>query len=244
MELDVLKKQNDSNKTSLKMDNKQSKKPQMEKLRRARINDSLNELKSLVLEAMKKDASRYSKMEKADILEMTVKYLRSAPEKQSKISDPTSLAKYRAGYNECAAEVTRFLLSSENVSDQLRTQLLSHLASRCYTQQIPNLAWAPRAPTNTMAHSVLHPTPGKVSGFSTAFGPPSNVVSFSANLPSPPSSPLNQQDSGLLRLTGASQVLLSNGIPAVIVPNDSLHLLPLTWQNSLAPYDSSVWRPW
>ena len=75
----------------------------MEKMRRARINDSLNELKTLVLEAMKRDVSirkftlknkslfgfsilifclfqqvsRYSKMEKADILEMTVKYLRS-----------------------------------------------------------------------------------------------------------------------------------------------------------------------
>lgn len=33
----------------------QAKKPQMEKLRRARINESLNELKSLVLDAMKKD---------------------------------------------------------------------------------------------------------------------------------------------------------------------------------------------
>lgn len=29
----------------------------MEKMRRARINDSLNELKNLVLEAMKKDVS-------------------------------------------------------------------------------------------------------------------------------------------------------------------------------------------
>jgi hypothetical protein len=87
----------------------QSKKPQMEKLRRARINESLNELKSLVLDATKKDVrpnfliknslfsllfskhlalsfkvSRYSKMEKADILEMTVKYLRESKDKQSK----------------------------------------------------------------------------------------------------------------------------------------------------------------
>lgn len=38
----------------------QSKKPLMEKMRRARINDSLNELKSLVLEAMKKDVSVYN----------------------------------------------------------------------------------------------------------------------------------------------------------------------------------------
>ena len=35
----------------------QAKKPLMEKLRRARINDSLNELKSLVLDALNKDVS-------------------------------------------------------------------------------------------------------------------------------------------------------------------------------------------
>lgn len=35
----------------------QAKKPLMEKMRRARINDSLNELKSLVLESLNKDVS-------------------------------------------------------------------------------------------------------------------------------------------------------------------------------------------
>lgn len=35
----------------------QAKKPLMEKMRRARINDSLNELKSLILEALNKDVS-------------------------------------------------------------------------------------------------------------------------------------------------------------------------------------------
>ena len=36
----------------------QSSKPLMEKRRRARINQSLNELKNLILEAMKKDVSK------------------------------------------------------------------------------------------------------------------------------------------------------------------------------------------
>ena len=49
----------------------------MERKRRARINDSLNELKSLVLTALNKDPSRYSKMEKADVLELTVNYLKT-----------------------------------------------------------------------------------------------------------------------------------------------------------------------
>ena len=36
----------------------QAKKPLMEKMRRARINDSLNELKNLVLDLLQKDVSR------------------------------------------------------------------------------------------------------------------------------------------------------------------------------------------
>uniref|UniRef100_A0A8D2QH38 BHLH domain-containing protein n=1 Tax=Zonotrichia albicollis TaxID=44394 RepID=A0A8D2QH38_ZONAL len=47
------------------------------KRRRARINESLGQLKTLILDALKKDSSRHSKLEKADILEMTVKHLRS-----------------------------------------------------------------------------------------------------------------------------------------------------------------------
>ena len=39
----------------------QSSKPMMEKRRRARINQSLNELKALILEAMKKDVSQLLK---------------------------------------------------------------------------------------------------------------------------------------------------------------------------------------
>uniref|UniRef100_A0A8D9AWX0 Transcription factor HES-1 n=2 Tax=Cacopsylla melanoneura TaxID=428564 RepID=A0A8D9AWX0_9HEMI len=49
----------------------------MEKKRRARINQSLEELKQLILDANKEDINsiRASKLEKADILEMTVSHL-------------------------------------------------------------------------------------------------------------------------------------------------------------------------
>ena len=57
-----------------KMDRATSK-PLMEKRRRERINKSLSELKNILLEALKRDQSSCSKLEKADILEMTVKYL-------------------------------------------------------------------------------------------------------------------------------------------------------------------------
>uniref|UniRef100_A0A8C9JXX8 Hes family bHLH transcription factor 1 n=1 Tax=Panthera tigris altaica TaxID=74533 RepID=A0A8C9JXX8_PANTA len=60
-------------------EHRKSSKPIMEKRRRARINESLSQLKTLILDALKKNesGSRHSKLEKADILEMTVKHLRN-----------------------------------------------------------------------------------------------------------------------------------------------------------------------
>ncbi|XP_046862633.1 LOW QUALITY PROTEIN: transcription factor HES-1-like [Xenia sp. Carnegie-2017] len=55
-----------------------------EKRRRERINNSLNELKNLLLESRKRDTACCSKLEKADILEMTVQYLKSIRMQQVK----------------------------------------------------------------------------------------------------------------------------------------------------------------
>ncbi|KAB5583820.1 hypothetical protein PHYPO_G00100030 [Pangasianodon hypophthalmus] len=88
-------------------EHRKSSKPIMEKRRRARINESLGQLKTLILDALKKDSSRHSKLEKADILEMTVKHLRNMQRAQMTAAlnaDPTVLGKYRAGFSECMNE--------------------------------------------------------------------------------------------------------------------------------------------
>lgn len=57
-------------------------KPMMEKKRRARINESLENLKQILLECDPESVNKKnSKLEKADILEMTVKYLQSVKNK-------------------------------------------------------------------------------------------------------------------------------------------------------------------
>ncbi|XP_062853133.1 hairy-related 6 [Trichomycterus rosablanca] len=117
-------------------EHRKSSKPIMEKRRRARINESLGQLKTLILDALKKDSSRHSKLEKADILEMTVKHLRNMQRAQMTAAlnaDPTVLGKYRAGFSECMNEVTRFLSTCEGVNSEVRTRLLGHLAN-CMTQ--------------------------------------------------------------------------------------------------------------
>lgn len=109
-------------------ENRRSNKPIMEKRRRARINNSLNELKSLVLESMKKDPARHSKLEKADILELTVKHLETLQRQQiamAAAADPTVLNKFRAGYTECASEVGKF----PGLDASVRRRLLAHLAT-------------------------------------------------------------------------------------------------------------------
>lgn len=118
-------------------EHRKSSKPIMEKRRRARINESLGQLKTLILDALKKDSSRHSKLEKADILEMTVKHLRNLQRVQMSAlsADASVLSKYRAGFNECMNEVTRFLSTSEGVNTEVRSRLLSHL-SGCMGQMM------------------------------------------------------------------------------------------------------------
>ncbi|XP_034000441.1 hairy-related 9 isoform X2 [Trematomus bernacchii] len=112
-------------------EHRKSSKPIMEKRRRARINESLGQLKTLILDALKKDSSRHSKLEKADILEMTVKHLRNLQRVQMSAlsADATVLSKYRAGFNECMNEVTRFMSTSDGVNTEVRSRLLTHLSS-------------------------------------------------------------------------------------------------------------------
>ena len=76
--------------------------------------------------------SQYSKLEKADILEMTVKHLRSV-QRQNLVSAATSdasvVGKYRAGFSECASEVTRYLSSVDGLNSDVHNRLLQHLSS-------------------------------------------------------------------------------------------------------------------
>lgn len=76
--------------------------------------------------------ARHSKLEKADILEMTVRHL-EALQRQRAAADPAVLNKFRAGFSECAGEVGRF----PGLDPAVRRRLLQHLAS-CLTNSNNN----------------------------------------------------------------------------------------------------------
>ncbi|XP_075047357.1 LOW QUALITY PROTEIN: transcription factor HES-2 [Mixophyes fleayi] len=98
-------------------------KPLMEKRRRARINESLNQLKTLILPLIGKDNSRYSKLEKADILEMTVRFLKDIPPVQTQ----NSADKYREGYRACLDRLTGILNKSNVIAGETCCRLLEQL---------------------------------------------------------------------------------------------------------------------
>jgi len=128
----------------------------------------------LILDALNKDPSRHSKLEKADILEMTVRHLQNVQRQQmaSAIStDPTVLNKYRAGFNECATEVGRYIGRVDGVDHGLRQRILSHL-NTC----VSSLNVAANMATNSYANPQRSGTafPGMI--------PPSNSP-FTANTP-------------------------------------------------------------
>ncbi|XP_028920347.1 transcription factor HES-4 isoform X1 [Ornithorhynchus anatinus] len=166
-------------------EHRKSSKPIMEKRRRARINESLGQLKTLILDALKKDSSRHSKLEKADILEMTVKHLRSLQRAQMTAAlsaDPSVLGKYRAGFNECMNEVTRFLSTCEGVSSDVRSRLLSHLAA-CLGQLVP-LSYPPPPSGPPPTHLAPPPSlPVQLSGPAAAGSGPCKMAPAEALSP-------------------------------------------------------------
>lgn len=104
-------------------------KPLMEKRRRERINKSLNELKSILLEALRKDSTCHSKLEKADILEMTVRYLKSIQRQRVSTIDPTMmLNKYRAECFGCKPDMNQH----GNMHPDVKSRLMSHLGTHPY----------------------------------------------------------------------------------------------------------------
>uniref|UniRef100_A0A8C8FF51 Hairy-related 9 n=1 Tax=Oncorhynchus tshawytscha TaxID=74940 RepID=A0A8C8FF51_ONCTS len=167
-------------------EHRKSSKPIMEKRRRARINESLGQLKTLILDALKKDSSRHSKLEKADILEMTVKHLRNLQRVQMTAlsADTTVLSKYRAGFNECMNEVTRFLSTSEGVNTEVRSRLLNHL-SGCLGQLIAMNYPQPNPNQQTHLAQPLHVQLPSTLPNSASMGSKLSPTEFAFLIPNP-----------------------------------------------------------
>ena len=111
-------------------------KPLLERKRRARINKCLDDLKDLMVFALQSEGESICKLEKADVLELTVKHLQKLKRQQQLQANPSlDMDRYRAGYTACAAEVSRFMATTPGVNITMGTQMMSHLGSSIHTME-------------------------------------------------------------------------------------------------------------
>lgn len=115
--------------------------------------------------------ARHTKLEKADILEMTVRHLQSlhrnggGPTVEPSRSPTSSTAaataltaavvqKFQTGYQECAGEVNRFVGRLDGVDDEIKKRLMSHLDS-C----VAKMRYAAAATSASSSYNNNYPLP-------------------------------------------------------------------------------------
>ncbi|XP_046564250.1 transcription factor HES-1-A-like isoform X2 [Haliotis rubra] len=111
-----------------------------EKRRRARINQSLTEIKGIVCAPQLQNDPNYDKMEKAEILETTVDYLRNVRKINTthRHVKEAVQARFQHGFSKCAEEILSYIQSLPGVSDNVHRQLRKHISRRMtHIQQVP-----------------------------------------------------------------------------------------------------------
>lgn len=179
-------------------------KPMLERKRRARINRCLDELKELMVTALQSEGENVSKLEKADILELTVRHLHKLRRQQRLAANPVIDAdRFRAGFTHCANEVSRCLAATPGVDVQLGTQLMTHLGHRLNEMD-------KKSPLRVQIGGVYTPpgtpTPTELNSYAMPLTPASSTSSRFA--PSPINSPIDcSQTAGLLKMVNNQKLV-------------------------------------
>ncbi|XP_018374176.1 PREDICTED: transcription factor HES-4-like [Trachymyrmex cornetzi] len=149
-------------------------KPLLERKRRARINRCLDELKDLMVDALETEGENISKLEKADILELTVRHLQKLQSSRpSGLSvtiasgdEISAESRWQSGFGHCAAEAYRFLSS---LPGEAAERLARHLAAGLQTGRQTNSPSKANLLSPTLANldriaNVVVPCPVGTSG--------------------------------------------------------------------------------
>ncbi|XP_050789155.1 transcription factor HES-7.1-like [Gopherus flavomarginatus] len=170
--------------SSAQWDSKQDRKllkPMLEKRRRDRMNRSLERLRLLLLEATQDERLKNPKVEKAEILQKTVHFVRTQPPAEPARREDTFLQRYHSGYRECLSQATRFLHSSPGICAGKKAYLMEricHCMEKITAREPPSGspfpnpaygryardAWPSCSPPLGDPACVLHPAPAFPAG--------------------------------------------------------------------------------
>lgn len=106
-------------------------KPMLERKRRARINKCLDDLKDLMVECLKQEGEHVTRLEKADILELTVEHMKKLKQRGSlSVKYPSKSDCFRSGFFHAADQVSKVLAATPGVDVDLGTKLMTYLGNR------------------------------------------------------------------------------------------------------------------
>ncbi|XP_023141527.2 transcription cofactor HES-6 isoform X2 [Amphiprion ocellaris] len=190
-------------------------KPLVEKKRRARINESLQELRVLI-------ADLQSKMENAEVLEMSVKRVESILQNRAQEVDAVNREaseRFAAGYIQCMHDVHTFVSGCPGIDPTVAAELLNHLLESMPLNDEDRL------------RLMLPDAVADLSGSNSTW---SLSESMYTSLVSPAPSGTSTDDlSSDLDETESEQSQVSSSEEA-----DSQEVVPCL------AYSKSVWRPW
>lgn len=216
----------------------------LERKRRARINRCLDELKELMVVALQNEGENVSKLEKADILELTVRHLHKLRRQHRLSGNPvTEMDRFRAGYTRCASEVSRCLAATPGLDVTLGANLMTHLGHRLNSIQPSSSGPAVAAqPSPSSSAPLTLNTDTSSSSSSSA----SSSASSSCSTPPPPPSPSGSTASSSYPMPLTPNSMVGAGDTAVtgvgllrVVDNTSLKTATAGHHHR-----QSVWRPW
>merc|ERR1712223_1120496 len=155
-------------------------KPLLERKRRARINKCLDELKDIMTAALQAQGENVSKLEKADILELTVRHLHKMQQARRLMSTSRNpleeIHRFQAGYSSCAQEAASFLLSTPGVDITVGQRMLAHLSTNM-ANPIASALQSSRGNSSTPVHQPLPPA----MALNSSVTPPMNNARVSQN---------------------------------------------------------------
>ncbi len=221
-------------------------KPLLERKRRARINKCLDDLKDIMVSALQSEGESITKLEKADVLELTVRHLQKLKRQNALGLTPqaTYAGRFKAGYAHCAQAVSQYMTSQNDINLEVKTRLFSHLGNCIQAlDSMPPSVLSMATPTTPPMASPLSP----VSMTSPPLAPASSSYSPFSVKQEEQIAPLalvkgkeNQaQDLSMAGLKARQPLANVNGLQKVTSTNSNINN-----SGSSNNRDDSAWRPW
>ena len=223
-------------------------KPLLERKRRARINRCLDELRDLLVAALQAEGETVTRLEKADILELTVRHVRRLNQRRRLTLPPQpdprqDAVKFQQGFLAAAQQVQSFLLTAPSaIEPSASSRLLVHLSSCASAITNPPSA----APVPTQRAPVVHP-PSPTPSTS----PPPALMDLSRKSHPTVTIPRPEPSSAVAVTTSSATSPRVIVVPSPVrkEPYDPYPAVPedLSVKRDPKPEDlegSDAWRPW